>query len=96
MMADSKVRLEINDEALYKVRTSSKVRADLERRAQALADRCNQIARTDGFRTSSVLGERRSPKGGRWRTTVITARRGAIRHNAAHNTLVSNMDAASG
>jgi hypothetical protein len=90
----SEVRVDHNEDALYKVRTSARVRADLERRAKNLADKCNQVARTDGFRTSSVLGKRRKPGGGRWRVTVITARRGAIRHNAAHNTLLANLDAA--
>lgn len=86
------VRVEMNDDGFYKLRTSDKVRADLERRAKALADKCNRLASTTGFRTSSVLGHGRS--GGRWRTTVITARAGAIRHNAAHQTLIKNMDAA--
>lgn len=95
-MADSKdgVRVEVNEAGLYQVRIAPRVRADLEARARKLADKCNRIARTQGFKTSSVLGQKRSASGGRWRTTVITAGAGAIRHNAAHNTLINNMDAA--
>lgn len=94
-MADSAlVRVEMTDDGEYKVRTSAKVRADLEARAAKLASTCNRIARTKGFKTSSVLGKKRKPGGGRWRATVITTNAGAVRHNAAHNTLIKNLDAA--
>lgn len=85
------IRIRHNVRAYQKLRSAPAVRTDLERRAKALANKCNSDADTDGFRVSSQQGGGSAP---RWRTTVITARAKAITHNAMNNTLIKNLGSA--
>jgi len=83
-------KLEHNWEGYYQIRSAPKVRAELERRAKLIAAACNREAGGgDGYRTSSMQGARRPF--GRWRTTVITARAEAMRHNAETQALVRHL-----
>lgn len=84
------VRIRHNIRAYEELRSSPGVRKELESIAGRIAARCNAEIGEDGYRTSSQQGGGRAP---RWRTTVITATARAIRHNAAHNTLVRNFRA---
>lgn len=81
----------LNNAGFYNVRQQPKVREDLERRAQAIADECNrQAGLEDGYRISSTQGAKKPF--GRWRTTVIAATAEAIKDNAENNRLVRNLD----
>lgn len=88
-MADSSIRVSHRMQGYYQLRSAPGVVMELERRAKRIADACNREADTDGFRTSSRQGARRPM--GRWRTTVITATRKAMLHNAKTNALIKHL-----
>lgn len=87
-------RIKWNKGALYQLRRTPGLIADLQERADAIADGANKAARVNGhegaeYKTSSQQGERKPQ--GRWRTTVITANAEAMVDNAAHTTLLKNL-----
>lgn len=95
--SQQRLRVEMNYESLAQIRSSAGVRAFLEAKAGMVADACNREARTKGFKVGSIQGRgRRGPTSRRWRASVITTNRWAIRHNAHHQTLVRNLEAAKG
>lgn len=86
------MRLVFKRDAMYDVRQQPKVRADLEQRAEAVAEACGGEAA--GYATSSTQGAKRPQ--GRWRTAVYTRNFAAILDNARNNTLVRKFGRARG
>lgn len=74
----------------YELRRQRGVQQALEQTAKRIALASNRQAGTDEFKVSSQQG--RINDKGRWRTTVITAGRHAMRHNAINQTLLKNME----
>jgi len=100
-MARRRIVINWKPEGFYAIRRAPKVRADLERRARAIAREANDHIDTPGsdlqqapgqhYQTSSEQGAKRPY--GRWRATVVTADAAAIEDNARHNTLLKSLDA---
>lgn len=85
-------KLKLDLKGFYELRRAPKVKADLERRAKAIAAKANSDSGLkDGYRTSSTQG-RKDPQG-RWRTTVITATIEAKIDNSKNNRLLRSLDA---
>lgn len=78
----AKVRIKINRKGVAAILKSDKVRADLERRARAIADRAGP-----GMEASSRIGATRA------RASVITATEEARRAEAVDRTLTRAIDA---
>lgn len=81
----ARARVKLNLQGFRDLRNSPGVMADLEARAERLADACG-----DGYEPGSRQGRNRGRAG------VVTATYRAMRDNAKNNTLVANMDAAAG
>ena len=85
----ARARIKISNLGLYALRRDPKIRADLERRAEAIRDQCGE-----GYITSSMQGASRPQ--GRWRTTVMTGNFEAMRDNARNNTLLNAIGGSAG
>jgi len=81
----------INNQGMYDIRRSPKVKADLERRAAAIAKKANDDSGLSGYKTSSTQGKKKPQ--GRWRATVITSDSASAVDNAKHNRLLKSLDA---
>lgn len=85
-------RVVFHNKGFRELRSDPGVVADLERRAEAIADWCNSNGK-GRYATSSQQGKRKPQ--GRWRTTVITADADSMRDNAKHQRLLEGLDAGS-
>lgn len=86
-------KIKLNNAGFYAIRQEPKVRALLERKAEAIAKACNEASGLgdEGYKTSSQQG-RKDPQG-RWRTTVMTTTEATKIDNAENDTLLRNLDA---
>lgn len=82
------VRFEWNRNALYDVRRSDGVVAQLDSIAEGVCDTANSIGKGT-YSTGSQQGVRRPQ--GRWRATVVTADYRAMIDNAKHQTLIRSI-----
>ncbi len=80
------VKIKWSVRAFEELRRASEVEAALSRSADAIAAGCNGSVQDDGYESSQTRGRTRS------RASVITASAEAMADNAAHNTLISNLD----
>ncbi|WP_280331486.1 hypothetical protein [Nocardia wallacei] len=87
-MASKNFKLRRN--SLYELRSEPGVRAELERRGQAILDAVGGEAA--GYMMSSSQGARKPQ--GRWRVAVFTATWEAMHDNAKNNTLITNFGVA--
>ena len=84
------MKIKWNVQGFYDLRREPGVQADLELRAEAIADAASSAGR-GRYETSSVQGKKKPQ--GRWRTTVITADAKAQAETARHQTLHRSIDA---
>lgn len=84
------MKIKWNVQGFYDLRREPGVVADLEARAQRIADSAEASGR-GRYGTSSVQGKKKPQ--GRWRTTVITADAKAQAETARHQTLHKSIDA---
>lgn len=83
------MKIKWNTQGFYDLRRAPGVVADLEARAQRIADGAEANGR-GVYETSSVQGKKKPQ--GRWRTTVITADAQAQRETASKNHLHRYID----
>ncbi|OBA62189.1 hypothetical protein A5780_19210 [Nocardia sp. 852002-20019_SCH5090214] len=79
------MRIKFNNRAFYELRSAPGVRADLEARAEKIAQ-----AAGEGYEPGSRQGEKRPQ--GRWRASVVTATWEAMQDNAENHTLLRALD----
>lgn len=81
------MRVEVKRSAIRALLTSEAVRADVARRAEAVADACNRASSWGGY--EATHGGR-----SRARSLVWTIEREAVADNARNNRIIRNLDAA--
>lgn len=88
----SKVDVRMNSAGCRELLRSGAVKADLDRRAKAIADRANSAASPDAMRNQPYRASSRVGSG-RARATVGTSSPHGRRDNAKKNTLLKSLDA---
>lgn len=83
----AKNQLKLNKDAFRALRKRPKVRADLKRRAQAIAAAASKNGKVSGYRVTELLLE--DPRG----AVSVMATGHARAHDRKHNSLIKALDA---
>ena len=84
-MAKSHIKVKLNKEAFRQLRESPPVRADLERRAKAIAQAASRNGQVTGYQVTDLVLER--PRG----AVSVMATGWAARDNRKRNSLLKNI-----